>query len=231
MRTCTSLLMTVKPETCLLHEKHHELDLASQAADRGRSCGSLSGNSDREQLFIVRPAQVVKLQLKHGIQWPSVVSRPGEATAQQAGDSFLQRQASPIFSSQAAHKLPGWPGQMPGSQASCPCRSGELLLHTSATLTAPVCSSRLCYLASSEHVQTLHCVCAQVEERIESTQLSEVVMWGNDKPLQMQVGPCLYTCSRAGKGLQPPTSAQAPSHLQRGCQATSPWIRQPAAIM
>ena len=58
-------------------------------------------------------------------------------------------------------------------------------------------------LHTLEHVQTLQCACAQVEERTVSTQLSEVVMWGNDKPLQMQVGPCLFTCSRAGMGLQP----------------------------
>lgn len=47
--------------------------------------------------------------------------------------------------------------------------------------------------------------CVQVEERTVSTQLSEVEMWGNDKPLQMQVG--LFTSCRAGMGLQPPTSA------------------------
>ena len=63
-----------------------------------------------------------------------------------------------------------------------------------------------------EHEQTLQCACAQVEERTASTQLSEVVMWGNDKPLQMQVSPCLFTCSTAGMGLQPPDGAQALSY-------------------
>ena len=92
-----------------------------------------------------------KHQLKHDVHWPSIVSRPGEGAAQQAGDSPLQWQASLEYSPSAADYLPGWQGQMPGSQASRPRRSRELLLHTSLALAAPPCSSRLCYIAASEH--------------------------------------------------------------------------------
>ena len=55
IKACKSLVMTMKPELCLLHKKHHG-DLAGYAAE-GRSCGITGAQiGPRTAAVSVRPA-------------------------------------------------------------------------------------------------------------------------------------------------------------------------------
>ena len=95
MKTCKSWVMTVKPETCLLHQKHQILRVRQQLRAAAVAFLRKLRSVSEAPLLYCAACPSRQAQLKHDTYWPSVVSWPGEATAPQAGDSLLQWQASP----------------------------------------------------------------------------------------------------------------------------------------